>query len=92
MRFLPSATILFALLPLGACSLLYHKEPAATTAVPKELAVPVTKNWQVKEQPPVLTNERNEQTLPFQKPQSVQPPGAAPVLQPEERKIETPLK
>ncbi|HJV65642.1 MAG TPA: hypothetical protein VJ550_07915 [Geomonas sp.] len=90
MRHLPLLTILIASTSLGACTMFQAKESKSPPVVPKELAVPVGKNWQVKEQAPVLTNERNEQTLPFQKPQSVQPPGAPPVSTGEQRKIETP--
>lgn len=92
MRPLSSTTILIASLSLGACTMFQAKEPTSPPVVPKELSMPVGKNWQVKEQAPVLTNERTEQTLPFQKPQSVQPAGAPPVTPPEERKIETPQR
>jgi hypothetical protein len=66
------------------------RQPSPPPEAPKKiLAVPVGKNWQVIEEAPNLTSERNSQ-LPFQKPESVQPPGAQPVSPAEKRKIETP--
>lgn len=74
---------------LSGCSAFQARQPAPPPVTPKKIAVPVGKNWEVVEEPPVLTNERNEQTLPFQKGQSVQPPGAPPVPS-DQRRIETP--
>lgn len=75
---------------IGACTIFQAKEPAPPPVVPKKLAFPIGKNWQVIEEPPVLTNERHEQTLPLQSEQSVQPPGAPPVSTNEQRKYENP--
>jgi hypothetical protein len=53
------------------------------------MSVPVGKRWQLIEEPPKLTNERER--LPFQTEQSVQPEGAktAPPEAEDNRKIET---
>jgi hypothetical protein len=72
------------------CTMFAGRQPTPPPAAPqKALSVPVGKNWQVIEEAPKLTNERNER-LPFQTEQSVQPAGAQPVSPTEKRKIETP--
>jgi hypothetical protein len=88
MRRLAAAVSFICFAAMSACTSMQAKQPAAPPVdIPKKIAVPVGKNWKVVEEPPVLTNERNEQTLPFQRPESVQPPGAPPTP-PEIRKIE----
>jgi hypothetical protein len=73
-----------------ACTMFEAKQPTPPQEGPKKaLAVPVGKNWQIIEEAPKLSNERNER-LPFQTEQSVQPEGAKPVSPAEQRKIETP--
>jgi hypothetical protein len=84
-------TLLVALLFASGCSVFQPKQPPPPPpVVPKQLAVPVGKNWEVKEEPPTLTNELHERTLPLQRPESIQPPGALPAAPPEKRTIETP--
>jgi hypothetical protein len=74
---------------LGACTVFQAKQqPAAPMVPPKPITVPVSKNWQVIEEAPALTDERGR--LPFQTEQSVQPPGAAPLSPADRRKLETP--
>lgn len=83
--------ILFPLaLSLCSCTMSQAKQPQPPPVVPKPLAVPVGKNWQVVEEPPTLTNERHERTLPLQSEQSIQPSGAQPVTPTDQRRIETP--
>ncbi|GFO53932.1 hypothetical protein GMSM_09390 [Geomonas sp. Red276] len=85
------AALCAGLFLMSGCTLFQAKEPPAPPVQPKKIAVPVGKHWQVTEEPPALTNERTEQSLPFQKPQSVEPPGAPPVApSTDKRKIETP--
>jgi hypothetical protein len=91
MRYPLAQTLSLALLVLSGCSVFQPKQPPPPPpVVPKALSVPVGKNWEVKEEPPVLTNERHERTLPFQRPESVQPPGPPPAPPTEKRTIETP--
>jgi hypothetical protein len=59
---------------LSACAFFQTTQTPSGHPEPKQLAVPVGKHWQVVEEPPVLTNERDERPA-FQKEQSVQPPG-----------------
>lgn len=75
---------------LGACTLFdaRQSEPPPVVHTPKQLAVPVGKNWQVVEEPPKLSDERGR--LPFQTEQSVQPDVAKPVAPEKNRIIETP--
>lgn len=86
--------IILALLlsSLPACALYETKQgPANQPAQPKELAVPVGKNWKVTEEAPALTNERNARPA-FQTEQSVQPEGVQRPAAPTDekgRKIET---
>ena len=83
-------TLSTGLLFFSACAMFQAKQPPTPQVIPmKALAVPVGKNWQVKEEAPALTNERTNQ-LPFQTEQSVQPPGAPPLTPAEQRKLETP--
>lgn len=94
MRYLPAASLCLMLLPICSCTFFENakKEPPPPPVVPKVLAVPVGKNWQVIEEAPTLTNERHERTLPLQSEQSIQPPGAQPVVPTEQRTITTPPK
>ncbi|HBA88490.1 MAG TPA: hypothetical protein DCZ75_11065 [Geobacter sp.] len=93
MRYAGSVAMLIILSFLTACAMFEAKQPAKPQDVPpKVLSVPVGKNWQVIEEPPNLTNERNERPA-FQTEQSVQPEGVQrPVPTPTEkqRTIETP--
>jgi len=77
---------------VGGCTLTRGAAPPQAAAKEKPVlvipAVPVTKDWQVKERAPDLTDERGR--LPFQTEQSVQPEGAAPTTPAERQKIETP--
>jgi hypothetical protein len=73
---------------LGGCTLFQAKQQAAPMVPPKPITVPVSKNWQVIEEAPALSDERGR--LPFQTEQSVQPPGAAPLSPTDRRKLETP--
>ena len=75
---------------LGACTVSEAKKAFQPAEIEKKgLAVPVGKNWQVKEEAPKLGNERNDR-LPFQTEQSVQPAGTQQVSPADNRKIETP--
>ena len=88
---LPLSTCTVLLFVCG-CSMFEAKQPTQPQELPKKVLVaPVGKHWQVIEEAPVLSNERNERPA-FQTEQSVQPagtqtPGLAPT---EKRKIETP--
>jgi len=74
---------------LCSCNFFYGKHSASAPVVqsPKPLAVPVGKNWQVIEEAPKLTNERER--LPFQTEQSLEPEGAKTAPPVDNRKIET---
>jgi len=75
---------------LCGCTMFEAKKAASPpVAQGKPLGVPVGKNWQVIEEAPSLTNERNNR-LPFQTEQSVQPEGAPTVSPTDRRRIETP--
>jgi hypothetical protein len=71
------AGICFTLI-LASCAL-YEVNHVATTPShqPIPLTLPAGKQWQIVEEPPILSNDQG--TLPFQMEQSVQPEGAAPV-------------
>lgn len=89
MKYALPLTLSIGLFLFSGCAMFESKQPPAPAVVPqKALAVPVGKDWQVKEEAPQLTNERTNQ-LPFQTEQSVQPQGAQPIP-PDKRKIETP--
>jgi hypothetical protein len=89
MKFVLKLTLSTGLLCLCACTMFQAKQPATPTEVPKKVLVaPVGKNWQVIEEAPALTNERNERPA-FQTEQSVQPAGTQ-TAPPAQRKIETP--
>lgn len=62
-------------------------EPAPMVATPQPLSLPISKNWQLIEKAPNLSNEQGR--LPFQMEQSVQPEGAKPIAPVENRKIES---
>lgn len=91
MRHTGSTAVVIAFAFLAGCTMFEAKQPPQPQEVPaKVLAVPVSKNWQVKEEPPNLLNERHERPA-FQSEQSVQPEGVLrPVTPPEKRTIETP--
>jgi hypothetical protein len=89
MKYTLPLTLSIGLCFFCACTMFEAKQPASPPVVPKTLAVPIGKNWQIIEEAPNLTNSRHEQ-LPFQTEQSVQPAGAQPVSPAEQRKIETP--
>jgi hypothetical protein len=78
------------ILLLCSCTMFYGKQPvpAASVQVPKPLAVPVGKNWQVIEEAPKLSDERGR--LPFQTEQSLQPEGAKSAPPVDNRTIELP--
>ena len=74
---------------LSSCAMFYTKQSAPAPAVsPKPLALPVSKNWQIKEEAPKLSDEQGR--LPFQTEQSLQPEGTKPASPLDNRKIETP--
>ena len=87
MRYTLHAAFFLSLLLICSCAL-FDSQQAGTSqnAHPGGLAVPLGKNWQLVEEPPVITDGR----LPFQMEQSVQPEGARPVMPGENIKIETP--
>lgn len=90
MRYVIGLTLCASALLLGACTTFQAKKPDTPAEVPgKALSVPVGKHWQVTEEPPVLTNERDDRPA-FQKEQSVQPPGPQPGTPSEKPKVETP--
>lgn len=90
MKYAAPLTLCTGLFLFSACTMFETRQAPPPALVPqKELAVPVGKNWQVKEEAPKLTNERTNQ-LPFQTEQSIQPEGAQPVPPADKRKIETP--
>jgi len=76
MKFIHLPILSTSLFFLCSCSIFYGKQPDGVTEMqsPKPLAVSVGKNWQVIEEAPKLTNERER--LPFQTEQSLQPEGA----------------
>ena len=90
MKIIPLLIVSIGLFILCSCTVFYPKQSATAPVMqsPKPLTLPVGKNWQVIEEAPVLTNERER--LPFQTEQSVQPEGATKPVSPEgNRKIET---
>ena len=90
MKYAIRLTLSTSLLCLCACTVFQAKQPPQPEEAPKKvLAVPVGKNWQVIEEAPALTSERNDRPA-FQTEQSVQPSGTQNVSPAEKRKIETP--
>lgn len=90
LRLTQSLSVLMFLVLLGACSTPRAPKPAAAPVVPpKQITIPLGKNWQVIEEAPQLTNERTNKPG-FQTEQSVQPPGAPPTTPSDVRKLETP--
>ena len=90
MKYTRPATVVICMFFFSACAMFEAKEPTPTHVAPKILSVPVGKNWQVVEEAPNLTNERNERPA-FQTEQSLQPEGIQRPARPtEQRKIETP--
>jgi len=75
------------LFSLCSCSIFYGKQPDGESEMrsPKPLAVPIGKNWQVIEEAPKLTNEREQPS--FQGEQSLQPEGATTVPPEDNRKV-----
>ena len=88
MRHTRTLTLFIGLFLLCACAMFEAKQPTPPPVVPDKLAVPVGKNWQIVEEAPTLTNERDSR-LPFQTEQSVQPEGAQPPPS-DQRRIEPP--
>ena len=90
MKFIPLLILSIGLFFLCSCTMFYPKQadPAPMVQSPKPLAVPVGKNWQVIEEAPKLSNERER--LPFQTEQSLQPAGAKQASPEENRNIEVP--
>lgn len=82
MRYTRPAALLICLSVTSACAVFEARQPVTPTPPPKELSLPVGKNWKVVEEAPVLGNERDERPA-SQKEQSLQPEGvrrpAAPV-------------
>jgi hypothetical protein len=94
MKYPGACSLSAALLLLCSCGVHQVVQPAPPpTSVPKKVLVaPIGRHWQVIEEAPTLTNERNEQRLPFQMEQSLQPPGTPPAPPEKSRTIETPSK
>lgn len=90
MRYTRPAAIVIALSFIGGCAMFQAKEPPSPPEPPKELSVPVGKNWKVVEEAPALTNERTDRPA-FQTEQSILPEGVQRPTAPaeKERKIET---
>lgn len=90
MRYISTAALAACLTLTGACATFEAKEPPVRIEPPKEISVPVGKNWKVVEEAPALQNERNERPA-FQTEQSIEPEGVRrPTAPPEKgRKIET---
>jgi len=73
------------------CTLFDTAQQTPATDISKQIVVPVGKNWEVKEEPPNLTNELHMTRPAFQTEQSLQPEGMKnPVPTGEKRKIEPP--
>jgi len=74
---------------LPACSGLDAKQPEPVPMVdsPQPLALPISKNWQLIEKAPDLSNEQGR--LPFQTEQSVQPEGEKTIAPIEKRTIKS---
>ena len=62
-------------------------EPVPMVVTPQPLALPIGKNWQLIESPPNLSSD--QERLPFQTEQSVQPEGAKPIAPLENHKIKS---
>jgi len=75
---------------LSGCSTFYTKPSDAPSAmqVPKPLAQPVGKNWQVIEEAPKISDERGR--LPFQTEKSLEPEMATSPAPVQNRRLETP--
>ncbi len=91
MRYGRPAVLLVCLSFTSGCAMFEARQPPAPPQPPKELSVPVGRNWKVIEEAPVLTNERDERPA-FQKEQSILPEGVQRPGAPaeKERIIETP--
>jgi len=90
MKFFHMLILAAGLLLLCSCTFFDTNRHSVQSSImpPNPLVLQVSKNWQVIEEPPKLSNERER--LPFQMEQSVQPEGTIiPVLLEEKRKIET---
>jgi hypothetical protein len=88
MKFIHLLILSTSLFLLCSCSIFYGKQPDGISEMqsPKPLAVPVGKNWQVIEEAPKLTNERERPS--FQGEQSLQPEGATTAPSEDNRKVE----
>ncbi|ACH39225.1 lipoprotein, putative [Citrifermentans bemidjiense Bem] len=91
MKYAGTAILIACLSFTSGCALYGTHDPAAPhVAQPKELSVPVGKQWKVVEEAPALQNERNDRK-PFQTEQSLQPEGVQrPAATEKGRTIETP--
>ena len=82
MKYAYSLILFISMFSLCSCTIFDAKQP-------DPVGLPVGKNWQIIEEPPILSDERVR--LPFQMEQSVQPEGAKPPSPAENRTIKTPL-
>lgn len=89
MRYTLPLTFTLAVSLFCGCTMFEAKEPPPPPVVPKQLAVPVGKDWKVVEEAPQLTNERHNR-LPFQMEESVLPEGTKTPPVEEQRRLETP--
>jgi hypothetical protein len=88
MKFIHLPILSIGLFLLCSCTIFYGKQSDSAPVMqsPKPLAVPVGKNWQLIEEPPKLTNERERPS--FQNEQSLQPEGGATTAPPvDNRKV-----
>lgn len=81
--------LIIGLFLLPACSGFGARQAdhAPMVVTPQPLTLPISKNWQLIEKAPNLSNEQGR--LPFQMEQSVQPEGAKPITPVEDRKIKS---
>ncbi|MDR3579621.1 MAG: hypothetical protein P4L44_06645 [Oryzomonas sp.] len=87
MKYIYLSIFFIGLFFLCSCGIFYGKQPDGVSEMqsPKPLAVPVGKNWQVIEEAPKLTNERERPS--FQSEQSLQPEGATTAPPVDNRKV-----
>jgi len=87
MKFIHLPLLSIGLFFLCSCSIFYGKQPDEVSEMrsPKPLAVPIGKNWQVIEEAPKLTNERERPS--FQSEQSLQPEEATTAPPEDNRKV-----
>ena len=87
MKYIKLPILSIGLFLLCSCSIFYGRQSDSAPVMqsPEPLAVPVGKNWQVIEEAPKLTNERERPS--FQSEQSLQPEGATTAPPVDNRKI-----